>query len=82
MPGLQPQVMEEPRAVFHMPSYAANEANTANTATLTSRLMSIAYFPNVNNTNRVTGECVHLILISCLRFCFRVEGDLGGDGED
>lgn len=33
MPGPLTQVMEEPRAVFHMPSYAANETNTA---TLTS----------------------------------------------
>lgn len=35
MPGLWPQVMEEPRAVFHMPSYAANEANTATLTSLT-----------------------------------------------
>lgn len=35
MPGPLTQVMEEPRAVFHMLPYAANETNTATLTTLT-----------------------------------------------
>ena len=56
MPGPLTQVMEEPRAVFHIPSYAANETNTATLTLLQTRVHRV--FSKYKQYNRSSwGVC-------------------------